>query len=169
MTAASVARRRPPISKVIDHWKAAAPTVFPNIHAHAIGWGEPLCFRCGWLAPVPEEWDGDPWAAVGGWLELAHLHNRGAGGADDEMNIVPLCPLCHHAMPEFTDGPEQAIAWVRTLQPTSYQPWWQFATDVRWGGEEFVAYPGWKRLFGFFVYAGEVVQRHRTAEAGTAA
>jgi len=162
-------RRRPAVTKVIDYWRETAGEIFPDIHAAAIGWGEPFCFRCGWLAPLPEKWDKDPWAVVGGWLELAHLQNHGAGGPDDETNIVPLCPLCHHAMPDFTDGPDQAVAWVRSSQPTSHQSWWQSATDARWGGDEFEPYPGWKRFFGFFVYAGEVVQRHRVAQSGVAA
>lgn len=163
------ARKRPAIVRVIDYWEAKAPEVFPNIHAHAIGWGEPFCFRCGWLAPLPEDWDKDPWSVVGGWLELAHLQDRAAGGGDDETNIVPLCPLCHHAMPEFTSGRDAAVAWVAAQQPTSHEPWWQTATDVRWGGDEFVSYVGWKRFFGFYIYAGEVIRRPRPEKVGVAA
>lgn len=153
-------RRRPQITKVIDHWRLHDPEVFPDSHAFWIGWGEPFCFRCGWLPPLPEEWNGDPWVAVGGWLELAHLHDHCAGGPDEPANLVPLCAICHRIMPDFPDGPKRAIEWVRASQPISGPWWWQMATDGRWGGDRYVPYPGWTALYRCFVWAGEVVARH---------
>jgi hypothetical protein len=156
-------RKKVRITDVIAYWRQHAPEVFPDIHASFIGWGEPFCFRCGWLAPLPEEITKSPWVAVGGWLELAHLHDHCAGGPDKPANLVPLCARCHRAMPEFKDGPEAAIAWVRDPQPISCPWWWQAATDGRWGDVRFVRYPGWAALHRLFVRAHELVERHYEA------
>lgn len=156
-----VNRRRTQIGPIIDYWREAAREVFPNIRAHWTGWGEPFCFRCGWLAPLPDARVLNRWDFVGGWLELAHLHDFSGGGPTEPANIVPLCELCHHAMPEYPDGPEKAIAWVAAGQPISCSKWWQDATDLRWGGDSFwVPYPGWTALYRYY---------HAVNEAFTAA
>lgn len=164
-----MSRRTVRIAAVVDYWTTAAPAVFPNLHSTAIGWGEPFCFRCGWLAPAPAESDDDLWVVSRSWLELAHLHNHAAGGSDDPSNVVPLCRFCHRAMPTSMDGSERAIAWVNALGLVGCDQWWQLATDTRWGGDEFRAYPGWDEFFAYHLHVQEVVRRRaRGVVASTA-
>lgn len=153
-------RRSIRIAAVRDHWQTSAPAVFPHLQSAAIGWAEPFCFRCGWLTPVPDDVDDDLWVIARSWLELAHLHNHAAGGVDDPANLVPLCSLCHRAMPPSMDGSDRAIAWVNSLGPVGCAESWQLATDVRWGGDQFRVYPGWDEFFAYHLHVQEVVRRH---------
>lgn len=85
--------------------------LMPELRAHAIGWGEPFCFRCGWLAPVvkeagdyPTDWPAPraitaTWNSASGWLERAHLQDHQHGGGNEPLDLVPMCPLCHEAQP----------------------------------------------------------------------
>lgn len=146
---------------VIDYWREHAPEVFPDIQASWIGWYEPFCFRCGWLPPLPEVDPYQRWTAIGGWLELAHLQDHCAGGSDKPENLVPLCEFCHHAMPEFPEGRDRAIAWVRAGQPVSCSEWWQLATDGWWGGDQFIRYPGWTAIYRASRMVDALVARHQ--------
>jgi hypothetical protein len=98
--------------------------VFPGLRCFEIGWGEPFCFRCGWLAPGPEAADypaswkaeraiGSAWDAASGWLERAHLQDHNEGGDTDAWNLVPLCPLCHEDQP-LCRTRDEGIAFVNT-------------------------------------------------------
>lgn len=108
-----------------------------------IGTGEPFCFHCGWLAPVPEGTHKEPkwaaWERASGWLERAHLadyyHLRNSGRLDENLpsNAVPLCAWCHAEMPPFdTDGfgRDEALEWVRSGDRCS--TFRQIYTDARW-------------------------------------
>jgi hypothetical protein len=162
-------RRTPKIGVVVRHWREHAPATFPDIKAAYIGWGEPFCFRCGWLAPRPEilsQVTVDAlWATAHGWLQLAHLHDHAAGGGEHPGNLVPLCELCHRAMPEFPAGTDRAIEWIRVGQPSSCTQWWQIASDARWGDDRFIAYPGWQVMYAFRVRAEETFNKYLTMPA----
>jgi hypothetical protein len=72
---------------LIDYWRSQDA---PWLKSYYIGFGEPFCFACGWLAPVP---DGQPdsWdLALKKWLFLTHV----AGQEDTVENTVPLCATC---------------------------------------------------------------------------
>jgi hypothetical protein len=114
--------------------------VFPEIECFAIGWGEPFCFRCGWLAPSKEAADfPDHWsapraikccmAASSGWLEPCHLQDHWSGGTVDSLNLVPLCVLCHEEQPPCRTR-AGGIAFVNSASPRDgIAPWMQFLTD----------------------------------------
>lgn len=143
-------RNMPSLPKIIDYWAADRHSdAFPNLAARAIGWGEPFCFRCGWLSPIPEDVLSeppakpvDPWKYANGWLQRAHLAERFEGGADRVDNLVPMCSLCHRQMPEQFKEREPAIAWINAWDPDSRNPFWQLATDFAFGGERYRAFPG---------------------------
>jgi len=105
-----------------------------------IGWGEPFCFKCGWLAPVPDGGK-EAWHGARGWLEVAHLADWCLTGAAEPSDCVPLCVECHRDMPPCSTR-EEAIAWVAV--PRRREPvWcgWQFFTDAIFGwndGEGFL-------------------------------
>jgi hypothetical protein len=121
------------LDAVHDYWRAADETavVFPELKSHWIGWGEPFCFGCGWLAPVK---DGpNAWAkpATNGWLERAHLVDHFLGGSGRPENLVPLCHLCHDAMP-MQETRESALKWVRERKcELPMEQAWQLFTDCR--------------------------------------
>lgn len=129
--------RRPSLPTIAFAWEELGHhglrEIFPGNDALAIGWGEPFCFRCGWLAPVleaadhPPEWDfrrviSRVWGDASGWLERAHLHDRQFGGNDDPLNFAPLCVLCHLSQPAcrtraegitfVNSPPEQHLRWL---------------------------------------------------------
>lgn len=169
LTAPATARRMPRMTAIAAYWYEHATEVFPDVKGTAVGWGEPFCFRCGWLAPIPTN---DPpvaknahtfhmWNRIGGWLERAHLHDRAAGGSDTPDNIVPLCHPCHYAMPQFTDSRDEAIAWVMPAPAKACDRLWQFATDAQWGGEKYTPYPGWPTVHGFRLHLDEFVRDAR--------
>ena len=113
--------------------------VFPHLRCFDIGWGEPFCFACGWLAPTPESADfgGDPatsidkaWNAANGWLERAHLQDHFYDGSSDPLNLVPLCLLCHKKQPECRTR-EDGIAYVKARAENTPLVWLvQLATDL---------------------------------------
>lgn len=163
-------RRMPTLTKVAMHWSAVAPQVFPNVKGSYGGWGEPFCFRCGWLSPIPAVRTRG-WDHASGWLQRAHLQDRAGGGSDSPENIVPLCALCHEAMPSFPDDPSPAIEWVRVQHSVPCSQWWQLATDLRWGGDKFQDYPGRKAFYGYYVQVIDGMkraQREWDAKAGAA-
>lgn len=153
----------PNLEKVAIHWIDAAPSVFPNLHALIVGWSEPSCFRCGWLAPMPQMSPAKPWQTATGWLERAHLQDHALDGRDTPENLVPLCPLCHSVMPSFAD-PALAIDWVKRGQPLTCDWWWQWATDGRYGGDGFTAYPGFSAFRRFYLHMSD---GYRQMQAGT--
>lgn len=120
-------RTMPNLMKVRLHWsrlpQEEREAIFPNLYSHWIGWGEPFCFRCRWLAPCED--DGN-WLHARGWLERAHLQDRCVGGPNTPENLVPLCPLCHHDMPPF-DTREEAIKWINEGKKRHWL--WQMCTD----------------------------------------
>lgn len=120
--------RRPSLPRIVFAWDELGSDglrgVFPENRALGIGWGEPFCFRCGWLAPVleaadhPREWDfrraiSRVWNDSSGWLERAHLHDRRFGGGDEPLNFAPLCVLCHLSQPDCRTRAE-GIAFVNS-------------------------------------------------------
>jgi hypothetical protein len=72
---------------LIDYWRRQNASWLKSYY---IGFGEPFCFACGWLAPVldgqPDSWD----SAIKKWLFLTHI----AGQEDTVENLVPLCATC---------------------------------------------------------------------------
>jgi hypothetical protein len=108
----------------------ALKETFPDCRAMSIGWGEPFCFKCGWLSPVPEaadyptEWSYERvinkvWNSAAGWLERAHLQDHWAGGGSEPLNLVPLCPLCHESQPPCRTR-EEGVAFVN--EASSFAP-----------------------------------------------
>lgn len=127
-------RRMPSLLKIAGYWMSADEThrLLPQLKSHWIGWGEPFCFACGWLAPTP---DGvDAWAEVrlSGWMDRAHLVDHAYGGSTHPSNLVPLCLLCHDSMTAtggFIDR-AQALAWLNEHESEMFQPaLWQVYTD----------------------------------------
>jgi hypothetical protein len=117
---------------LVAYWQENWKKDFPDLLVSRYGWGEPLCFRCGWLAPVDDEVDS--WRRVAGWLEKAHLHDFSSGGPDNPSNIVPLCSLCHYDMPDFPDSRDEAVAWVAEQGHDCCPQDWQQFTDRAWMG-----------------------------------
>jgi hypothetical protein len=116
----------PKMSKIASAWEglgaAQLRALFPDLRCFGIGWGEPFCFRCGWLAPTPEaadyphDWPAErtiryAWDRASAWLERAHLHDHSHGGPEEPLNLVPLCPLCHEQQP-VSRTRETGIAFV---------------------------------------------------------
>lgn len=95
---------------IADWWAEHAPLDLPELRSNWIGWGEPFCFACGWLAPVRDGRNAWSTRKVASWLDRAHLvdHCQGGGGQPD--NLVPLCHLCHDEMPPFGPGQRAAAA-----------------------------------------------------------
>lgn len=124
----------PRLSRVMEYWREQYAPIFPDLAAHWIGWGEPFCFRCGWLAPVDDTRPtlAEVWDSARGWLERAHLHDLGLGGPNTPENLVPLCRNCHDMMPAFEDR-ASAIAYVANGPEKS--GWWQLHTDAIFGSE----------------------------------
>jgi len=114
--------------------------VFPELRCFGIGWGEPFCFRCGWLSPskeaadYPRDWPAGraidaAWQAARGWLERCHLQDHYYGGTTDPLNLVPLCVLCHEEQPQCKTQ-AAGIEFVNSPCPRKdIVPWIQMATD----------------------------------------
>src|ERR1700676_1593342 len=84
------------------------PSLAKIAEFHHLG-DEPFCVRCGYSRPGL--WT---WATAGGWLDRAHLIDRGADGLDIEPNLLPLCRGCHSGQPYFENGDEaKALMWFR--------------------------------------------------------
>lgn len=122
----------PSLYRVAEYWMSRYEAVFPDLYAYYIGWGEPFCFRCSWLAPVDDTQGSLAaiWGSAGGWLERAHLHDWALGGSNEPENLVPLCRQCHDIMPEFSCR-QSAISYVR--DGVRKNSWWQFYTDGAFG------------------------------------
>jgi hypothetical protein len=128
-------RRMASMDRVVAYWQEAAPERLPGLRSELSGWGEPFCFRCGWLAPLRDPYVGtDDWRVVGGWLERAHLMDHAAGGSGEPDNLVPLCYLCHRQMPEHDDA-DSALGWVAAGEPCCM--FWQVFTDHTFGSENY--------------------------------
>lgn len=114
--------------------------IFPELACFGIGWGEPFCFRCGWLSPskeaadYPDNWPAGraidaAWQASRGWLERCHLQDHYYGGSADALNLVPLCVLCHEEQPQCKTR-AAGIAFVNSASPRKgIVPWMQMLTD----------------------------------------
>lgn len=141
-------RKTPTLREIIKHWHAVDE--LPSARFRTIGLGEPSCFRCGWLPPVPditgygpvatpegfEEWTADrrlaySWRAAGRYLDRAHLVDWSATHDDSPTNVVLLCHYpCHSRMPTFIAGQRiEALTWVQEHPGRS--PWWQVFTDAQ--------------------------------------
>lgn len=134
----------PSLARISREWDALGPyglrAIFPDLRCYAIGWGEPFCFRCGWLAPskeaadYPRKWPAEKaidaaWEAAQGWLERCHLHDHLFGGSVEPLNIVPMCVLCHEEQPNCRSRAE-GIAFVNSpCRRQSYMWAMQMATD----------------------------------------
>ncbi len=114
----------PSLSAIQLYWERIGTRLletFPQNSASGIGWGEPFCFRCGWLAPVKdcaayERGSVDDkltkvWNSAGGWLERCHLQDHAHGGAEDPSNLVPMCVACHWHQPAC-ETQERGVAYV---------------------------------------------------------
>lgn len=125
--------KTPALRAIVKYWRSFSPDemsgIFPKLQAFRTDWGEPFCFKCGWLTPSP---DGDEtsWQMASGWLERAHLADWSISHANYVSDLVPLCVLCHRTMPSFSKR-EPAISWVadRVDQPKG----WQQLTDFTFG------------------------------------
>lgn len=99
-------RSMPSMSKVAAYWSRnfttadVAEGVFgDDFYGSYIGWGEPFCFGCNWLAPVDDTKPPErSWSDAGSWLERAHVVPHSFGGSDDAFNLIPLCHSCHRMM-----------------------------------------------------------------------
>lgn len=120
------------IHAIVDYWAEADP---PQLHSHFIGWGEPFCFGCGWLAPVrdanTEKALPRAWQTASQWLDRAHLQDHCLGGPGEPANLVMLCHLCHAGMPSFASRGD-ALQWV--FDRPDVEPMFQLWTDERHSG-----------------------------------
>ncbi len=125
-------RGMPTLYRIVQYWRVRHGEVFPNLQASYIGWGEPFCFRCGWLAPVDDTRAtlAAVWNSARGWLERAHLQDLALGGSNGPENLVPLCRQCHDIMDPCKNRAE-AIAYVNDGIPAD--SWWQMHTDAIFG------------------------------------
>lgn len=125
----------PSLQQIVSYWSGLENlyNIFPLLKSSWIGWGEPFCFKCGWLAPgdlyVYEDWRG-----ARGWLQRAHLRDASCGGSNDLFNLVPLCDLCHTLQPSCLST-EKGIAYINLMEidgnriPEKWGSWWQGYTD----------------------------------------
>jgi hypothetical protein len=134
----------PSLATITRAWEALGEgrlrETFPHLACFSIGWGEPFCFRCGWLAPTKEaadcrqDWPAShaidsAWQGAGGWLERCHLQDHSCGGSAGSLNLVPLCVLCHEEQPPC-ETRAAGIAFVNSTSPRSgIAPWMQMITD----------------------------------------
>lgn len=142
-------RESPPkLAKIVTAWSTLSrsefETTFPRNEALMIGWGEPFCFRCGWLAPIPDMasypadmdqakvWD-RTWNSAGGWLDRAHLQDHRHGGGVDPLNLVPMCLLCHERQPECATR-EAGISFVNNDRGSKIRWMVQIFTDYHYQG-----------------------------------
>ncbi|WP_327038508.1 HNH endonuclease [Micromonospora maris] len=127
-------RGMPTLYGIVQYWRVGYEKVFPNLKASYIGWGEPFCFRCGWLAPVDDTQAtlAAVWNSAQGWLDRAHLQDLALGGSNQPENLVPLCRQCHDIM-DPCETRVEAIAYINDGIPVD--SWWQMHTDTIFGSE----------------------------------
>lgn len=160
-------RNMPTLSRIADHWAVGGHAdVFGNRVTFVFALSEPVCFRCGWLAPLPDMYATDfaaqdPWRYANGWLQRAHLAERSADGPDTVDNLVPMCSLCHRQMPEQLTR-DAAVAWINNWERDSRNPFWQAATDMAWSGDKYTAFPG---TGNFLIYRLQIDDYYRRAQA----
>ena len=134
----------PSLASISGAWEALEHAglrrIFPELRCFEIGWGEPFCFRCGWLAPSKEAADypgfwpasrvlDAAWQGSSGWLERCHLQDHCYGGTTNALNLVPLCVLCHEEQPPCREQ-GKGIAFVNSASPREgIAPWIQMVTD----------------------------------------
>ncbi len=117
-------------------------TVFPDLEARMIGWGEPFCFRCGWLALV-KDWAAytrgsnedkmtKTWNGAAGWLERCHLQDNMSGGSEQPENLVPMCVACHEQQPP-SKAWATGVAYVN--ENVRCPPGVQVLTDMLYAGK----------------------------------
>jgi hypothetical protein len=137
-------RSMPSLAVITRAWEGLGADelrqIFPDLRCFGIGWGEPFCFRCGWLSPTkeaadyPRDWDAGrtidaAWLAARGWLERCHLHDHSFGGGEDSLNLVPMCVLCHEEQP-ICRSRQAGITFVNSKSPREgLVPWLQMVTD----------------------------------------
>lgn len=161
---ASAGRNMPSLTRIVKYWSTDRnAAVFPNLESHGIGWGEPFCFRCGWLAPLPEQPKTKVWIHATGWLDRAHLVDHFLGGVDGPENLVPLCTICHRRMPELFHERDKAIAWINEGE-TNDITWWQMVTDSLWGEDRFRTFPGRAAFLDTRIRFDEAVRRVLTEQ-----
>lgn len=145
----SATRHMPTMDAIVGWWREhvrdteAEPPLrsdvpigdLPRLSAYWIGWGEPFCFPCGWLPPV-RDGRADSWRLATCWLDRAHLQDHCVASDDSPRNLVPLCHLCHDAMPEFGSR-DEALAWVTARPGVDFG--WQAWTDARLAGRRDVS------------------------------
>lgn len=125
-------RQMPTLLAIVEWWTEQRPDTLQLRSAH-VGYGEPFCFRCGWLVPYGDDLPEHPsrafvWKRAMRWLDRAHLIDHCNDGLDDVQNLAALCALCHAEMPSFSPGQEsEAVAWVREGRRRVGQ--WQLVTD----------------------------------------
>jgi hypothetical protein len=135
----------PSLYDIAEAWQAGSE--LPDAHFRMIGLGEPSCFRCGWLPPVPDtgallsvnpKWSVlratlETWKRASRYLDRCHLVDHCATQDNSLTNLVPLCRHpCHNEMPEFGEGQRaKALAWVAAgrRKPAN----WQMLTDFAGG------------------------------------
>jgi hypothetical protein len=121
----------PTVGQVAAYWREHEDEL-PWLLSHAIGWGEPFCFACEWLAPVPDypavaeehpNWDPDhverkTWdQAKSAGLEVAHLVDYTVRESNAIHNLVPLCSLCNRKyMPRGFKTRSSALDWVKNQE-----------------------------------------------------
>ncbi len=117
----------PSMDAIVGYWTDQDPIWSKSYY---IGWGEPFCFACGWLAPV-DDTRRDAWRVAGKWLDRAHLEDRFFGGEDKPHNLVPMCHLCHQDMPD-SDSRDYGLSWVQNRAACDWG--FQVFTDDRLRG-----------------------------------
>lgn len=126
-------RRMATLDQIVEFWSNTGLIEQGNF----IGWGEPFCFACEWLAPSPHPYEYTPWG-LSGWLVRGHLQDHCQGGEGTVDNLVPLCWLCNDAMPPFDDL-FSAFDWVQKFRGTvPLKMYWQIYTDCNFSGENFL-------------------------------
>jgi hypothetical protein len=176
----------PKMSRIACAWEELGAeqlrALFPGLSCFGIGWGEPFCFRCGWLPPTPDAAAADlahlkyerrvdrAWDLASGWLERAHLQDHCHGGPEEPLNLVPLCPLCHERQPASRTR-EAGIAFVNEGAdvPPQMAAFVQVCTDAWFRKRLRPGKPGALRcLLRAHVYvATELAKAHESLAAAT--
>ncbi len=132
-------RGMPTLYGIVQYWRGRYGEVFPNLQASYVGWGEPFCFRCGWLAPVDDTQT--TLAAFGTPPEAgltAHTCRTWPSVVNGPENLVPLCRQCHDIM-DPCESRAEAIAYVN--DGILADSWWQIHTDAVFGSEANLGVP----------------------------